>query len=376
MTQPITAGDRVTIATAARPCLGCGEPTKVRVDGLPYTWSCFLTKNPQPAAGARAPKMSLRFLEDLHDTYAPKKRIEGRMRAPWWQPPAPEITDRVQTAGWSWRLPPVPGAGVLAVLDRTAAYLSAAASIDVTHGCLVHTPEETTYQGLPGFYKVLWHPWTETGIEHPLGGWSWQDTDVHEMWVCHPRAQLLQRLADQGRYPDGFILDSYTCGRDDAGKARSVRLDKWAGHVQTTRKMIIEKYGRYDTSQSDGQTIEYKAVKTNFSQAIALMTGRWEPGKGRTFNPTVRVRRPDWGMSIGELSATTLWGWCDDIRQVVEDAGRPELAPVGMRNVDELLVPYEALELITTTPRSGGRKPLRIDPEGIELGTFKVKVMQ
>lgn len=360
----------VTIAAEPAPCTGCGEPTKVRIFGKAGHAKCI----PEEAAAGGAVKF--RFLDDLTGAYAPKRRTEGRLRTPWWQPPMPEITDLVQTSGWSWSLPPIPSTGHLAVLDRTAAFLSSLSSVQVAHGALVHTPDETTYRGLPGFYKVTAHPWQEYGTPHPLGACAREVETGTAVWVPHPRAQLLQQLADQGRYPDGFIVDAYTCGREkETGKAREVRLDKWAGHLQTVRRAIIERHGRYDESRENGMTLEYEAFKIGFSQAITLMKGTKLAGQPRAWKPNVLQRRPDWGWAVEDLSACTLWRWCDDSRQVMTDLGRPELSPVAMRNVDELVVPLQALELLTTTPRSGGRRPLTVSPAGIALGTFKVKVI-
>ena len=53
-------------------------------------------------------------------------------------------------------------------------------------------------------------------------------------------------------------------------------------------------------------------------------------------------------------------------------ASAPELPPVALRNVDELVIPAEALPLVTRD--DGGKvRPLRIDQDGRQLGTFKVK---
>lgn len=369
-------------AGVLKPCKGCGEPTKVRFNGEPYQFRCVppeaVAAYEQRPAGAEE-KLRLRFLEDLHDRFGPKKRKwddaigKHRLRNPYWMAPMPPITDLVQTSSWSWRREGVDPEQAFAILDRTAAFLSAASSVDVAHGALVHNPEAAVYQGLPGFYKVVWHPWEETAIEHPLGPWPRHVEGDRVLWVPHTRAALLHRLATAGRYPDGFILDAYTCAVGEDGKPDRTDLKKWAAHVRDRREQVIAKYGRYDQGRPDGQTLEYKAVKTNFSQAVTMMTGSWAPGKSRIFNPTCRVRRTDWGLAISDLSAVILWGWCDDARQVVTDLGHPELAPVAMRNMDEIVVPAAAVDLLTTTPRSGGRRPLTVDPAGITLGTFKVK---
>lgn len=365
----------ITVVNALLACLGCKIPTKVRHFGKPYHFGCLPPDRAKRMdfQEPQAPALKLRFLEDLHDTWAPKKKTAGRLRSPYWMAPAPPITESVETPGWSWKRPG-DYLGPRAVLDRTASFLSAASSVEVAHGALVPNPGCGLYDGLPGFYKVMWHPWEEEGIEHPLGGWDWRTTREHERWVPHTRAALLQELARAGRYPDGFITDAYTCAADDAGKPDRTDLKKWARHVQGTRKAVIDRYGRYDESQPDGQTREYKAVKTNFSQAVTMMTGASSAGQGRSFKPSCRVRRPDWGMAISDLSAVMLWRRADQARQIAKDLGRPDLGPVEMRNVDELVVPVEVLPYLREHIRPGGRD--LIDQAGIELGTFKVKFME
>lgn len=328
-----------------RPCGGCQSPTVVRVDGEPYHHAHAPDKDTKPRLG---------FLEALHDECAPRMMAAGRRRRPWWQPTMPEITDRVVTSTWTWGRDNV---GTLAVLDRTAAYLSAASSVDVAHGALVHRPDTTSYDN-PGFYKVQVHPWDDMFTPHPLGAAAAAFDEDGAVWVAHPRAQLLQRLADAGRYPDGFIVDAYT--------APGVRLRAWTRYVQGIRADVISQHGRGE---------QYTKVKTAFSQAVAMMTGTWRPGQGRTYHETSRVHRPDWGMAIAEQSAVTLWSWCDDLAALACVLNQPELAPVAMRNVDEILVPLDAVPLYKKTPRTGGRSALPIDPDGIRLGTFKVKAV-
>lgn len=355
----------ISVVDVLLACLGCREGTLIRFHGQPYHFRCVPAdqRRSQPPAPAPESALKLRFLEDLHERFEPKKKTAGRLRGPYWVPPMPGITGAVEVPrSGAWQRGGMGPERPWVVLDRTAAFPSAASAVDVAHGCLVHNPDATTYQGLPGFYKVMWHHWEEEDMPHPLGSDDWRCSRVHERWVPHTRAALLQKLADAGRYPDGFITDAYTCAVVD-GKPDRTDLKKWAGHVRDTRKAVIAKYGR--------ESAEYVAVKRNFSQAVTMMTGKWEAGQGRMFHPSCRVRRPDWGLAIPDLSSVTMWLRCDQARQIVTDLGRPELAPYGMRNVDELLVPAEALPLLEEHMRPGGRD--LIDPAGVELGTFKVK---
>lgn len=355
--MPLPAGYDVSGFVAVA-CLACGGRCTARYKGLAYHLTCIPVETAAPV---------LRFLERLHDDFPPRRTVMGRLRRPLWQPPLPEITDRVRVSSWSWKRP---HDGPLAVLDATAAYMTGASSVEVAHGALVHTPDAARYDYLPGFYKLVVHPWTEPGLPHPLGNVEVGD----EIWFAHPRVQLVQRLADAGRYPDGTIVDAWTCGRDQAGKPNAVRLNKWTDYMKGVRADVIARYG-YKTV--DGTDVpQYKRVKDNFSQARALMTGRKTLGQGRSFDPTSRIHRPDWGFSIAEQSAANLWRAADDVLEVLARLGYPYLGPVSLRNVDELVVPQEAVPLIRKTPRSRGRGPLPIDQAGLALGTFKVKAIE
>lgn len=351
-----------TCATEMLPCEVCTEPTIIRFNKKPGHFKCIGERELAVAnSTAPAPRVKTAFLEVLHEQFGPKKKVQGKVRGPWWAPPMPQITDLVRTSGWAWSRP---FDGEVAILDRNAAFLAGASSVDVAHGCLVHSPDERVFHGLPGFYKVVVQPWAERHIPHPLGAAGRLELGS-EVWVPHPRAQLLQRLADQGRYPEGSIIDAYTSGRDEEGRPRCVRLNKWAGYVNDVRADVLRRCG--------AESEEYDRVKRSYGQAFELMCGKWEPGKGRSFNPSVKVRRPDWGMAAEDQTTVTLWNWADDCHQVMTDAGCPDLVPVGLRNVDELLVPAAAVDTLITVQRAGGRAPLRLDQEGVQLGTFKIK---
>lgn len=399
MTAPARGRPVVSVAPGQRQgcvfaCAQEEEATVVRLGGLPGHFVCWerypadrelpagmtwpaeaeatgQAEKAAPAGTVPARRPSFRFLEDLRDRFPPRMRVDGKLKEPYWRPPMPEITDRVTTSSWSWKLPSWDGGGRFAVLDRTAAYLSAMSSVEVAWSDLVEESLER-FTGLPGFYKVQVLPWLESGLPHPLGSVGDREAGT-EVWVPHPRAELLQGLADAGRYPDGFITGAYTCGINEEGRPRKVRLTEWAKHMRDARAQVIADFGRYDPDAGDGQTEAYRYVKTRISQARTMMTGRWEPGKGRSYDPTVKVRRADWGLAVEDQSAVTLWRAADDCRQIAVQAGMAELAPLALRNVDELLVPEQAVELITSTPRPGGRRPLVVDPSGIALGTFKVK---
>jgi len=294
------------------------------------------------ARTALAEGRSPRILAALEGEYAPLRR---RQREPYWRPPLPGMTFAADViTSWEWERP---YSGEVAVLDRSGAYVAAASSVLVAHGKLEQTgPCE--FDNRPGYYRVQVHPWHEAdALPHPMGEWGSKQPEV---WVPAPAVALLRDLADAGRWPDVTVLDSYT--------GDGVRLSRWAGFVNTLRTEAIAEHGR-DSDQ-------YAAVKTGFGMALSLMLGYQGDAMRREWK--CNVRRPDWAHSIYAQSAATLWRWADDCRTVA-----PGLGPVALRNVDELVIPQAALEIVTITKRSGGRAPLGIDPAGIKLGTFKVK---
>lgn len=363
----------------SRPCeFDChhvtGIMTELRMDGVPGHFSCWEKVQPvepeaadhgdqgdqgdptpvepeaadQGDAGEVEPEAeTLRFLADLEKRFAPKRRstINGRtgMHPPYWRPTMPGAMELVRSAsGWSWSRE---YDGETTTLDRSGAWISAASSVDVAHGALEHTGPGDHKR--PGIYKVAVYPWNEEG-PNPLGDVLDGESEV---WITWPRFGLLLELADAGRWPDAVCLDSYT--------GEPVRLRDWATHVNGARVDAINRYGR--------DSAEYDAVKVNFSQAVTLMTGVRDPGHPRTY-PKSPIHRADWGYSIQDQGAVTLWRWQDDCRKVA-----PEFPPVALRSVDELVIPSEALSIVTTKERPGGRKPLQLDPTGTKLGTFKVK---
>ncbi|MBM2623853.1 hypothetical protein JIG36_51025 [Actinoplanes sp. LDG1-06] len=348
-----------------------GISTRVRVDGVPGHFGCWERKQAAgpvegdqgdagpvegdqgdqgdqgDAEAAEAGPETLRFLADLEKRFAPKRRstIKGRtaMNPPYWRPTLPGAMELVRSSsGWSWSRE---YAGATVTLDRSGAWISAASSVDVAHGKLEHTGPGDHRR--PGIYKVAVYPWNGDG-PNPLGHVVEGESEV---WVTWPRFSLLVELAEANRWPDAVCVDSWT--------GDPVRLRDWATHVNAARTEAIERHGR----DSD----EYNAVKVAFSQAVTLMTGKSTPGQPRTY-PKSPVHRADWGYSIQDQGAVTLWRWQDDCRAVA-----PEFPPVAMRSVDELVIPSEALPIVTTKERPGGRKPLQIDPTGTKLGTFKVK---
>jgi len=314
----------------------------VRVEGQPYTYACAVADGLKPAIPGE-PAKPLRLLAELENACAPMFRYPGRgPRRPYWTAPMPGMLEQLVVPAFSWRREHT---GPVSVLDRNAGFLSAASSVDVAHGELAQTGPCDSYPGRPGFYQVQWYPWADEFTPHPLG----RDAHKGTLWVPAPRYALLGQLTEQGRWPDSTALDSYT-------GAESVRLDKWAKHVSRLRAAALTDHG------PDSE--EYEAVKVAFSQAVQVMAGTWEPGHGRKFGSV--CQRADWTYSIQDLHHVTMWKWADRCAQL----GHPA---VGIRNIDELLVPVDALDVITTHKAQGAARPLELDPTGVRLGSFKLK---
>lgn len=283
--------------------------------------------------------------------YAPRRRGRGgRLNGPFWRPELPGIIDAVHVVtGWQWDRA---YSGRVAVLDRSGAWVAAAASVEIAHGAYEHTAaiDLGTDRTPPGHYLVTVYQWREPELPSPLGA-----AEVgSQVWVPAPTLKLLRDLEAAGRWPDAAPLDSYT--------GDPARLDQWAGFMRDLRRYAIERHGR----ESD----QYATVKEAFGQAMSLMLGSWADDGTVTKVWKCKARRPDWTQHIQAQASATLWRWADDVHAV-----DPE-APVSLRNVDELVIPESMLDAVTTTSRPGGRPPMVIDPDGTQLGTFKLKTIE
>jgi hypothetical protein len=165
---------------------------------------------------------------------------------------------------------------------------------------------------------------------------------------------LLQDLARAERWPDASATESWT--------GDPCRLREWATFVNELRKHARETYGR--GSDADD------AVKVAFGQATSLLRGSWAEDSAAPRKVwKCKARRVDWALHIEDQAAVTIWRAGDECRQVA-----PELGPVALRNTDELVIPAAAIELVTSVVLPGKlRPPVRLDPLGVQLGTFKVK---
>jgi hypothetical protein len=365
------------------PCVLCGVPTKMRsACGVPRKGVCngpeqepastpvpatpapaparSTRRGASPAAASRAGKQAdrlaadmmaldegrpVRLLSALETTHAPMRRTDNaRMSGPYWRPELPGMLGAAQVVtGWHWSRE---YAGDLVVLDRSGAWVAAASSATVAHGQLDHTGPLDVFEGRPGYYQVPVYPWhEEASLPNPLGHVTGDTT-----WVPAPTVARLIELAESDRWADVTILDSYT--------GDGVRLTDWTRYVNALRAHAIRTHGR-DSDQ-------YAEVKIAFGQAMSLMLGSDDPGRGRTWK--CNCQRPDWTHTIQAQASAMLHRWADRCREVA-----PDHAPVMLRNVDELVIPAAALPIVTTVAAAGAAGPLAIDQEGIKLGTFKVK---
>ncbi len=296
----------------------------------------------------------LRLLAALETSHAPRRKTEVdgqmRMRGPLWSPELPGMIFAAQVVdSWAWNRR---YDGPTVTLDRSGAFVAAAASVEVAHGALEHTGPLTEWDKTrTGYALTQVYPWPERdSMPHPLGTVR---KGAEIAWVPGPTIGLLRELADAGRWPDVPILDSYT------GDPVRLNQGKWTDLLRDLRAQAIGTYGR-DSDQ-------YAEVKQAIGQCWSLMLGRdREAGVGREWK--CRAQRPDWTHAVKTQASAMLWRWADACRIVA-----PDYPPVAVRNVDELVIPVEALEVVKTIRAPGRASPLIIDQDGIKLGSFKVK---
>lgn len=291
----------------------------------------------------------LAALEGPRGTNGPFAPQRGR-RGPWWQPDMPGMLESVQVMnGWAWEREGYTGLAV--TLDRNGSWPTAVSSVSVAHGGLEHTGPVADFPGKPrpGYYRVTVYPWRETGMPSPLAN----ETPGSEVWVTGTRMHLLLDLAGAGRWPDATALDSYT--------GDPARLSDWAHLIGELRRYALEVHGR--------ESGAYDAVKEAFGQSMGTLHGSWyDEGAMRRRKWSCKARRVDWVHAIKDQASATLWRTADAVRQLAP----ADLGPLSLRNIDELVIPAAALEVVTAD--TDGRRPaVRIDDLGTTFGTWKVK---
>ncbi|MFE5809446.1 DUF927 domain-containing protein [Streptomyces sp. NPDC056491] len=267
-------------------------------------------------------------------------------KAARWKPERPAIIDAARVMdGWSWELEDYDGDVV--VMDRNGSWPTAVSSVRVVWGQMENTGaiEEVTGVPRPGYYKVRVWPWTEKDMPSPLGN----ETVGEERWITGTRMQLLVDLVSAGRWPDASASDSWT--------GDPVRLSAWAHFVGECRRYALETHGRESSA--------YDAVKEAFGQSMGLMYGSLSGAGAQTTRVwNCKTRRTDWVHAIKDQASATIWRTADKVRRLGDG-----MAPVALRNVDELVLPAGALEAAT----AGERPALRLDESGTTFGTWKIK---
>jgi hypothetical protein len=250
--------------------------------------------------------------------------------------------------------------GPVAVFDRNGAWVGSAGTAYVAHGPLTHTgPCEPAATGTaPGYYEVTVYPWTEPGMPAPLGSLE----PGSRVWIPAPTMGLLAELAKAGRWPDETALDSWT--------GDPITLKAWGRLIREVRRYPLENHG-YGSGA-------YQAAKDAISMSLAMINGELadDSTQPRRVWKKCKTERIDWRHQIITNSAAMMWRAMDRCLALAD--GNPDLAPIGMRNKDELLIPDNgAAELVTTAPYPGGtRPPVRLDQSGVTLGSFKLKTRE
>jgi hypothetical protein len=305
---------------------------------------------------------SLRLLAELEGhkrgetggPFVPLLRSRKAWLSPWKHNPLPAVCE-VAAITEGYHYDRADYHGPVTVIDKNGAWIGSIGSTPVAHGLLEQTgPWDGGGTPPPGYYKVTVYDWRETGMPSPLGN-ARPGTDI---WVAAPVMGLLAELAAAGRWPDGTASDAWT--------GKPVRLDQWGRLIRETRRYGLQAHGPGSAA--------YQAAKDAVSKSISMMNGQRDPQSAapRRIWPLCRTWRIDWRHHIITASAVANWRTLDRCRLLA--AGDPALSPVGIRAKDEIMLPAAAVDLVTGTPwRPGGIPPVKLDPSGVALGTFKVK---
>lgn len=279
-----------------------------------------------------------------------------RKRSPYWGPLPPAVHREVHTPVWRWERPGATAGTELVDLDVNAAYLSAASSLTVAHGALEreHVP---AWAALPGYYLIDWHPWPAVGdIMSPLG--TNDPADIGPVWVAHPTVGLLVDLAKTGYWPNVVIHDAYTC-------STPARLRKWAETIRDDRAAVIaQRDAAAPGSAAHASALQrYEDIKHGYAMAVQMLNTPYDPPGTPREQQRKRNRayRPDWYAAIHAQHAANTWrkAW----RCLLAGHG-----PASAGSVDRLTFEVNAFHAIEATAPC----PIRMDPSGSTLGSFKV----
>lgn len=172
--------------------------------------------------------------------------------------------------------------------DAYAQFVTAAGSLTLAGGELVHQVAKAGPYPVPGYYQVVTPPWFFSSVlPHPIGN----NPQVGEpRWITAPTLQLLYEMSERHQVLDEpEILDAWTAGpskdgRKDVDSGRV--LMAWADRIQIALKQAY----------SNNDTVMVNAVKSLYKHGIGMLE-----------RPDARVYRPDWAHSIIANARSNQW---------------------------------------------------------------------
>lgn len=314
------AAPGVTVADTAVPCAcGCGDLTKVRVNGRPgkflHLQQMAPAAEPEPEREASPAEISMfRLLTDsiVESRGHAVMRIarEQRETEPW-----ALITEQMR-GEHRYRID-APAGSTVKWVDRNGSYPSAMGNVPVAGVPLRRTGGIGYATGHAGIYLIPRFDWQGP---HPLGEIGDQNSEL--WWVSTPHLRLCMKLAAHKRIEPPRIVDSWTA------PAVTTLFRRFSDHVSELR----------EAARPDGDV--YAEVKRKSSIAIRAL---WPKGSRSPF------WRPDWSVSVRAEASVRHWVRAD---QAVT-AGA-QLVKLG--NVDEVafLVPKRARQNWLPEPYAEG----------------------
>ncbi len=327
-------GSGVSVADTAVPCLGCHEPTKVRVNGRPGHWGCLSRMNPvtepEPEREARPEEISMfRLLQEsiAASRGRPVLRIAPAEREtePW------ALITEPMRGEHRYRIDAPPGRTVKS-WDRNGSYPSAMGNVPVAAAPLRRTGGIGYSSAHAGIYQIPRFEWQEP---HPLGEIANQDTEL--WWVSTPHLRLCMKLAAHKHIDAPRIVDSWTAN------AVTTLFRQFSAHVSELRELA-----RPDEDA-------YGEVKRKSSIAIRAL---WPKGSKSPF------WRPDWSVSVRAEASVRHWVRADQAVQ-----GGAELVRLGAVDEVAFLVPPKARSRWVPEPYVEGTGFGYVKVKGTSLAT-------
>lgn len=325
----------VTVADTPVPCLGCQEPTKIRVNGRPGHFGCLSRMNPitepEPEREAAPEEISMFRLLQESITASRKRPVLRIARAERETEPWALITEPMR-GEHRYRID-APAGRTVKIWDRNGSYPAGMANVPVAAGPLRRTGGIGYATAHAGIYEIPRFEWPDG--PHPLGEIAERDT---ETWtVSTPHLRLCMRLAAHSRIPAPVIVDSWTA------LAVTNLFKAFSAHVSELRELA-----RPDEDA-------YGEVKRKSSIAIRAL---WPKGSRSPF------WRPDWSVSVRAEASVRHW-----VRADQAAAAGAELVRLG--NVDEVafLMPKRARATWVPEPYAEGAGFGYVKAKGTQVAT-------